>query len=75
MKEAKKWPAALDGDRFVDEKKVFEEIAEKARKEDEDGEISPETLRKAHDLVSNLQGKLAEQPLAESGTTRKPCDS
>ena len=63
VKEAKKWPAALDGDRFVDEKKLFDEIAEKARKEDEEGEISSETLRKAHALVTSLQGKLATQPL------------
>jgi hypothetical protein len=63
VKEAKKWPAALDGDRFIDEKRVFEEIADKARKEDEEGEIAPETLKKAHDLVSSLQGKLAAQPL------------
>jgi hypothetical protein len=63
VKEANKWPPALDGDRFADEKKVFEEVADKARKEDEDGEISPDTLKKAHDLVSSLQGKLAAQPL------------
>ena len=63
VKEAKKWPAALDGDRFIDDKKVFDEIAEKARKEDEDGEISSDTLRKAHGLVSSLQAKLAAQPL------------
>jgi hypothetical protein len=63
VKEAKKWPAALDGERFADDKKVFEEIADKARKEDEEGEIAPDTLKKAHDLVSSLQGKLATQPL------------
>jgi hypothetical protein len=63
VKEAKKWPAALDGDRFIEEKKVFEEIADKARKEDEEGDIAPDTLKKAHDLVNSLQGKLAAQPL------------
>ena len=42
---------------------MFEEIADKARKEDEEGEISPDTLKKAHDLVNSLQGKLAAQPL------------
>ena len=46
-----------NGERFADEKKMFEEIAEKARKEDEEGDISPETLKKAHDLVNSLQGK------------------
>ncbi len=55
VKAATKWPAALEGDRFVDDKKVFEEIADKARKEDEEGDISPDTLRKAHDLVSSLR--------------------
>ena len=63
VKEAKKWPAALEGDRFVDDRKVFEEIADKARKEDEEGEIAPDTLKKAHDLVNSLQAKLAAQPL------------
>jgi hypothetical protein len=63
VKEAKKWPAALNGDRFIDEKRLFDEIAEKARKEDEDGEISADTLKKAHALVTSLQGKLANQPL------------
>jgi hypothetical protein len=63
VKEAKKWPAALDGDRFIEDKKLFDEIAEKARKEDEEGEISSSTLKKAHDLVTSLQAKLAAQPL------------
>ena len=63
LKERQKWPAALDGDRFADDKKVFEEIADKARKEDEEGEIAPETLKRAHDLVNSLQNKLADQPL------------
>ena len=33
VKEAR-LPAALDGDRFIEEKKAFEEIADKARRED-----------------------------------------
>ncbi len=70
VKEAKKWPAALDGDRFIDDKRIFDEIAEKARKEDEEGEISSDTLRKAHNLVNSLQGKLAAQPSGRcQGTT------
>ncbi len=64
VKAAHKWPAALNGDRFVDEKKLFEEIAEKARKEDEEGEISADTLKKAHDLVNSLQSEArSNQPL------------
>jgi hypothetical protein len=63
IKAARQWPPALNGDRFIDEKLTFEELAEKAPKEDEIGEISPETLKKAHDLVSSLKAKLAAQPL------------
>jgi hypothetical protein len=63
VREAKKWPAALSGDRFIDEKRLFDEVVEKVRKEDEEGDISSDTLKKAHALVTSLQGKLANQPL------------
>ena len=33
------------------------------RKEDEVGEISPDTLKKAHELVNSLKNKLAAEPL------------
>jgi len=63
LKAARQWPAALSGDRFIDDKRQFEEIAEKAPKEDEIGEISPDTLKKAHELVNSLKAKLAADPL------------
>ncbi len=66
VKGATKWPASLDLPRFADEKKLFEEVAEQARKEDEDGEISPETLAKAHSLITNLRAELESMPLADS---------
>jgi len=66
LKGANQWPAALDIPRFADEKKVFGEIAEQARKEDEDGEISPQTIRKAKNLVATMHSKLDELPLTDS---------
>jgi hypothetical protein len=63
LKEANKWPPALEGERFNDERKLFEDVADKARKEDETGEITAETLQKAHNLVGSLRAKLAAQPL------------
>jgi hypothetical protein len=63
IKAARQWPPALNGDRFINEKQLFEELAEKAPKEDEVGEITPETLKKAHDLVNSLKNKLALEPL------------
>jgi len=66
VKGATKWPAALDTPEFAGDKKLFEEVAEQARKEDEDGDISPETLTKAHSLVRRLRAKLEASPLADS---------
>jgi hypothetical protein len=66
VKNAKQWPPALDIPRFADEKKAFEEIAEQARKEDEDGEIAPQTISRAKGLVATLRSKLEELPLTDS---------
>ncbi len=65
LKGAKQWPAALEIPRFADDKKEFEAVAEQARREDEDGEISPQTIARAKDLVARIRGKLAQQPLAD----------
>jgi hypothetical protein len=66
VKGATKWPTALDGPQFADDKKEFESVAEQARKEDEDGEISPQTLGRAHTLVAQLRAKLEASPLPDS---------
>ncbi len=66
FKGATKWPPALELTRFAEEKKNFEEIAEQARKEDEDGEISKETITRANDLIASIRAKLEANPLADS---------
>jgi hypothetical protein len=58
-----KWPAALEGERFAEDKKVFEELVDKAIKEDDEGDISPDTLKRGHDFISALRAKLAAAPL------------
>ena len=63
IKTVTKWPAALDTPRFADEKRAFEAIVEQATKEDEDGEVSSDTLKSAHNLVNGLRAKLAAEPL------------
>jgi hypothetical protein len=65
VKAATKWPAALEGERFADDKKAFEEIVEKAREEDEDeaSDISATTLKRAHELIGAVRAKLAAAPL------------
>jgi hypothetical protein len=63
LRAAKKWPAALEEERFAQDKKVFEELVEKAIKEDDEGDISPDTLKQGHDFINALRAKLAAAPL------------
>ena len=58
VKAVTKWPAVLESERFAAEKKDFEEIVDKALTEDEEGDISADTLKRAHDLVHGLRSKL-----------------
>ena len=53
----------LADERFAAERKAFEEIVDKAVQEDEEGDISADTLKRAHDLVRGLRDKLAAAPL------------
>ena len=63
VKAVTKWPAVLADERFAAERKAFDEIVDKALQEDEDGDISADTLKRAHDLVRGLRAKLAATPL------------
>ena len=66
IKAVTKWPAALEGDRFADQKRDFEAIVDKAIREDEEGEVSSNTLKAGHDLANVLRAKLAAEPLEEA---------
>ena len=65
VKKATKWPTALYERRFAEDKKTFEEVVDQARKEDEEGDISAETIEKAHALVNSLRSKLETMPIAD----------
>jgi hypothetical protein len=66
MKGATKWPEQLNTGDFADDKKAFEELIEQARKEDEEGDISPGTLSRARALVSRLRAKIEQNPLPDA---------
>jgi TfoX/Sxy family transcriptional regulator of competence genes len=63
VKTATKWPTALYEPRFAPDKKKFEEVVDQARKEDEQGDISPETIQKARSLIASLRSKLDAAPI------------
>jgi hypothetical protein len=57
-----KWPAALEGERYAEDKKAFEELVDRAIKEDDEGDISADTLKRGHDFINALRAKLAAAP-------------
>jgi hypothetical protein len=63
IKNVTKWPSALDTPRFSLEKKTFEVIVDQAIKEDEEGEVTSDTLKTAYTFVNRLRANLAAQPL------------
>jgi hypothetical protein len=74
VKAASKWPSALNNDRFAPDKKTFEEIVDKVRAEDEEGDISAESLTRAKNLVNSLRAKIESTPfdnLAQSQEASK----
>jgi hypothetical protein len=70
-----KWPAALESPRFAGEKQTFEVIVDQAIKEDEEGEVSSDTLKSAHNLVNGLRAKLAAEPLEDVKASSIPCST
>ncbi len=65
VKAATKWPASLEVGEFAEDKRAFEETVDQARKEDEEGEVSPATIRRARMLIDRLNAKLDANPLPD----------
>ena len=65
LRAAAKWPRAFDEPRFAADKKLFDDIVTRIRREDVDGDVSPKTLREARQLIKSLSGKLAAEPLQD----------
>ena len=70
LKDAAKWPRSLRDPRFADDKTDFEAAVNQARKEDNEGEIAPETLDKIRAVVQHLNAKLTQQPLENKTENR-----
>jgi hypothetical protein len=60
-----KWPEVFEEDRFTSDKKTFDDLVAQIRKEGQDGEVSPRSLRAARGFVSDLTAKLDAQPLKD----------
>jgi hypothetical protein len=65
LREAVKWPEVFEGQRFANDKEKFDELRAQLRKEANEGEISPKSLRDAQTFVDQLRAKVMTQPLTD----------
>jgi hypothetical protein len=56
------WPLALRSDRFAEERKAYEEAVDEALKEDEEGNLKPETVEKVRTALRRLYQKFEASP-------------
>ena len=63
LRDASKWPARLRDPRLEPERNDFDKLVAQARKEDEEGEIAPETLEQLRGVAGRIKSKLTEMPL------------
>jgi hypothetical protein len=59
------WPFALRGEGFAAERKAYSDAIDKALKEDEQGDLSPDTLKHVRDTLATLRTKLKANPPAD----------
>jgi hypothetical protein len=71
LRNAFQWPEVFEEPRFNDDKKLFDDVVGRMRKEDEAGEISPKTLQEARTLVNNLRRKITTQPMKDEEDQRQ----
>jgi hypothetical protein len=65
LRSSVKWPDVFSEDRFTSDKTTFDELVARIRKEGQDGDISPKSLRAAKTFVRDLTAKLEAQPLKD----------
>ena len=71
LRKALKWPEVFEEPRFANDKKIFDDVVSRMRKEDEAGEISAKTLQDARSMVNDLSAKIRSQPLKNEDDQRE----
>jgi hypothetical protein len=65
LRSAFKWPEVFEEPRFNNDKKLFDDVVSRLKTEDQEGDISPKTLREARQMVNDLDSKITAQPLRD----------
>jgi len=64
FKNASKWPPALRADRFIEDHRNFQRLIDSAKKQDEVGDVDPETLDQLRQVMSSVKSKINAEPLS-----------
>jgi hypothetical protein len=65
LRASVKWPEVFEEERFANDKKTFDDLVARMRKQDAAGEIPAKILREAKDFVNQLSAKLETQSLKD----------
>jgi hypothetical protein len=65
LRASVKWPEVFEEERFANDKKTFDNLVTRMRREAQEGDISAKTLREAKGFVNDLHAKLDAQPLKD----------
>jgi hypothetical protein len=65
LRSSVKWPEVFEGPRFANDKKTFDELVVRLRREADAGDVSPRPLREANAFVNTLRAKVVAQPLED----------
>jgi hypothetical protein len=71
LRGAFKWPDVFEEPRFANDKKLFDDVVTRLRKEDEAGEITAKTLQEARTMINDLRSKINAQPLKDEDDQRE----
>ncbi len=71
LRTAFKWPEVFEENRFNNDRRMFDDVVTRMRKEDEAGEITPKTLQEARTMINDLRAKITAQPLKDEDDQRQ----
>jgi hypothetical protein len=65
LRSSVKWPEVFKEKRFAADQKTFDELVTRLRREADEGDVSPRSLREANGFVNDLRAQLEAQPLKD----------
>lgn len=65
LRSSVKWPEVFEDKRFAEDEKTFDALRERIKKEADEGDVKPKSLRDANNFLDGLRAKIDAHPLAD----------